>query len=183
MKSLNKVGDKLNLTAKSRAPQGKDNYLCFVFVFFFLTPSDDGEYNALIAYLATTAKQLKDMEVRVTLLNGSITKFFNDTEKLCVQEANLFGPMGVGRNGDFAAVKSGRTAHEQRYLEVQKECKKLSDEMKALQANVDERHKLGAAMEKAKKKAAAEKVCFLCFFSLTALIWQNCILFFLIFSF
>ena len=136
---MKKVGDKLGMTARSRAPK------------------DDGEFNELAAALVTHAKQLKDLEVRVTLFNGSTVKMLTDNEKLAVQEAALFGPLGVGRNGDFADIRKGRKEHEERYAAVQSELRRLADDCKRVQALVDERHKRGAEHEKLKKKSKPEE--------------------------
>jgi len=137
--ALTRAGDKLGVSNKSRAPQ------------------DDGEYNMLAAKLTEMTKKTKDLEVRVTLLNGSITKMITDNEKLCVQAAGIFGPLAVGKNGDFAGVKQARKEHEERYQRVQEQLKSITDEMKSLQKQVDERHKLGAEHEKKKKVHAKKK--------------------------
>lgn len=133
--AVSRIGDKLGISDRARAPQ------------------DDGEYNDLVGRLASTSKALKDLEVRATLLNGSANKMAGDNEKLALQEAALFGPLGVGRNGDFAGLRECKERHAVRYGRVQEQLKHHQDVCKALQASVDERHRLGADHEKLKKKA------------------------------
>ena len=135
---MSKTADRLGVSAKSRAP-------------------DDAEYEALTTALTAAGKGLSDLSSRATLFNASAQKTLSDGEKLAVQAAQLFGPLGVGKNGDFSRVKSAKAEHETRYARLTELVKTLTGEIKKLQSDVDERHRLGAAMARFREKEGEEE--------------------------
>ena len=105
---MSKFLDKLGVSSRARAEKAAP---------------EDSTLDELVHLLSVAAKGLTDLGTRVTLFNGTAQKLFGDAEKLAVQAATLFGPVGVGRNGDFAAVKDAKKAHDQRLLVLQESSK------------------------------------------------------------
>jgi hypothetical protein len=134
--ALSKVGDKLGVSDKARAPQ------------------DDSEFVDLEKALTNTHKNLKDLETRLVLFNSSAQKVLSDGEKLALQCAAVFSPFQVGRNGEFARVKEAKGEHDKRHANSMEMLKGFYAEIKRVQDLVAERHKLGAELQKGLKKAA-----------------------------
>lgn len=103
------------------------------------------EFDVLAGLVASTSKALKDLETRVTLFNSSVTKLCTDGEKLALSVATLMGPLGVGRNGDFAAVKSGKAEHDARVAALQVRVKAAESDLRRLTGLVEDRRRLGSA--------------------------------------
>ncbi len=162
--ALSRVGDKLGISDRARAPQDDPEFLDFEKLLNQTTKSikvwkktreskNEGESLRHAKFLFFHIF-CQDLETRVVLFNSSAQKVLGDGEKLAIQCATVFAPFGVGKNGEFARVKEAKVEHEKRHAHVSEQLKTIQAELKRLQDMVSERHKLGAEMQKYLKKAS-----------------------------
>lgn len=106
----------------------------------------------LRSWFSSFSKDVKDLEARVVAFNRAANSLIVEAERVALQSATLCGPVGVGRNGEYAGVKTQQSDHKQRFADVTEAFRALNTELRSVQQRIDERHLLGANMEKLKKK-------------------------------
>merc|ERR1711991_26098 len=134
-KSLNKVGDKVGVTNKSKAPK------------------DDMEYSELCKQLASFTTSCRDLDGRLTKFNQAAGVLMGDAEKLAGVNDKISATSALGRSTDQGSLKPAIATLKERTDAAKQDLANFLAELKAMQQHVDERHKEGATMASLQKKA------------------------------
>ena len=112
------------------------------------------EYNELCKQLASYSTNVKDLESRLTKSCQAATVLMGDAEKLAGVSDKISQQSALGRSTDQSPLKDSIASLKEKTDAAKTDTTALIAELKAIQSRIDERHKLGAAMAAASKKAS-----------------------------